>query len=124
VSLLLDTQVLLLWLGDGTIAPEARSRITDPANLVAVSAASIWEISIKKALGKLRFEGSIVDYVASAGFEPLPVLLAHAEHAGTLPSHHRDPFDRMLIAQAQLERLSIVTRDAAFDAYDVPVLKG
>jgi PIN domain nuclease of toxin-antitoxin system len=120
VSLLLDTHALLWWLAGEPIEADAQARIADPTTLVAVSAASAWEISIRRALGKLRMKGSIADHVEAAGFEPLPIALAHAERAGSLPEHHRDPFDRMLIAQAQIEGLTIVTRDAVFDAYDVP----
>jgi PIN domain nuclease of toxin-antitoxin system len=122
VNLLLDTHALLWWLAGSPITRDVRDRIADPATLVAVSAASVWEIAIKHELGKVRFDGSMVDHVDRAGFEPLPVSLAHAERAGHLPPHHRDPFDRMLIAQAQLEGLTVVTRDAAFDAYEVDVL--
>ena len=96
--------------------------IDRPAALVAVSAASVWEIAIKLALGKLRLKGSIAGHVQDAGFEPLAITFDHAERAGRLPDHHRDPFDRMLIAQAQSEGLTIVTRDAAFDAYEVETL--
>lgn len=87
-----------------------------------MSAASIWEAEIRRAIGKLRIEGSLARYALDAGFEPLAIGLDHAERAGALPPHHRDPFDRMLVAQAQLENLTIVTRDPAFDAYDVAVL--
>ena len=123
MNLLLDTHVLLWWLAGEPMAPDTSAHITDPANYVAVSAASVWEIALKRALGKLRVEESVVDHVQSGGFEPLPISLAHAERAGALPSHHRDPFDRMLVAQAQLEHLHVVTRDPAFDAYDVKVLR-
>jgi PIN domain nuclease of toxin-antitoxin system len=122
VSLLLDSHVLLWWLADEPIGAEAAGRIGDPSTLVAVSAATAWEITIKAALGKLRFEGSIVDSISSGGFEPLPISLRHAERAGGLPLLHRDPFDRMLIAQAQAEGLTLVTRDPVFDAYEVDVL--
>ena len=122
MNLLLDTHVLLWWLAGAPQLSEATVEvIADPANLVAVSAASIWEISIKAALGKLRTDASIAEAVAEAGFEPLPIDFAHAEAAGALPDHHRDPFDRMLIAQAMIEGFVIVTRDPAFAAYGVPV---
>lgn len=122
MSLLLDTHALLWWLAGEPIRDEARERIADPSSLVAVSAASIWEAEIKRALGKLRIEGSLARHAVDAGFEPLPITLDHAERAGALAPHHRDPFDRMLVAQAQLESLTIVTRDPAFAAYDVTVL--
>lgn len=122
MNLLLDTHVVLWWLAGNRLAPEAQDRIADPASVVAVSAASIWEAEIKRALGKLRLDGSLVAHVAAAGFSPLAISLEHAERAGRLPAHHRDPFDRMLIAQAQLESLTIVTRDRAFTPYEVEVM--
>ncbi|HET6965016.1 MAG TPA: type II toxin-antitoxin system VapC family toxin [Acidimicrobiales bacterium] len=121
MSLLLDTHTFLWWLGGDPMAEDVTAEIADPATLVAVSSASVWEISVKAALGKLRFSGSIADQVSASGFEPLPISLAHAERAGALPGRHRDPFDRMLVAQAQLERLTIVTRDSGFASYDVRV---
>jgi len=123
VNLLLDTHALLWWLADAPMTIEARTRIADPEALVAVSAASVWEISIKRALGRLRFEGSMAGHLTDGSFERLPISLEHAERAGALPSHHSDPFDRMLVAQAQAEQLTLVTRDPAFDAYDVAVLR-
>lgn len=80
-------------------------------------------VAIKQAMGKLRFEGSIADHLARAGFEPLPISFAHAERAGGLAPHHRDPFDRMLIAQAEAEHLVVVTRDRAFDPCEIDVLR-
>lgn len=123
MNLLLDTHAFLWWLGGDRMEPDAVAGITDPANLVAVSAASVWEIAVKRADGKLRFEGSVVEHVERGGFEALPISLAHAERAGELPPNHRDPFDRMLIAQAQAEGLRLVTRDPAFEAYDVKLLR-
>jgi len=122
VNLLLDTHALLWWLDDSSLAPGAREAIADPENLVAVSAASVWEIEIKRALGKLDAPAGIVDAVRASEFEPLPIALEHAELAGGLPDHHRDPFDRMLVAQATLLGLTVVTRDPAFTSYAVGVL--
>lgn len=122
MSILLDTSVLLWWLAGAPLSPDAVARIADPANLVLVSAASVWEIAIKRALGKVRLRGSVVGHATSAGFELLAISAEHAERAGALPHHHRDPFDRMLVAQAQAERLVVATRDSAFRAYQVPVL--
>ena len=122
MNLLLDTHVLLWWLVDAPLPPDVRSRMADPDVLVAVSAATLWEIAIKRALGKLRLEGSIAGHVDSAGFESLPISPEHAERAGDLPAHHRDPFDRMLVAQAQTEGLTLVARDPIFAMYDVDVL--
>lgn len=123
MSLLLDTHALLWWLGGQHLSDEATERVSDPSTLVAVSAASIWEAAIKRALGKLDIPEPIGSAVLEEGFEPLLVTFGHAELAGELPPHHRDPFDRMLIAQARVEGLAIVTRDPAFDDYDVAVLR-
>jgi PIN domain nuclease of toxin-antitoxin system len=86
------------------------------------SAASIWEIAIKRAQGKLDVPGNLLDTMEQRGFVELPVLSRHAIIAGALPPRHRDPFDRMIVAQAQSEGLTIVTRDERIAAYDVPVL--
>ena len=96
--------------------------IADPDNLVVVSAASAWEISIKKALGKLAAPDDLEQQVRTGGFVPLPISIAHGIAAGQLPHHHEDPFDRMLIAQALAEGLAIVTRDKRFDDYGVALL--
>jgi PIN domain nuclease of toxin-antitoxin system len=122
VRLLLDTHALLWWLADEGLTAEAREAIADPANLVAVSAASAWEISIKKALGKLTAPDDLAEQVRTGGFTPLPVSIAHGLAAGQLPRHHEDPFDRMLIAQAFAEQLTIVTRDKRFADYGVALL--
>lgn len=123
MSLLLDTHALLWWLADEELTPAARTAIAAPENVVAVSAASVWEISIKRALGKVQVGDDLLEVVAASGFEALDIGLDHAEVAGALPPHHRDPFDRMLIAQAQSLDLVIVTRDRAFDRYDVAVMR-
>ncbi len=122
MRLLLDTHALLWWLADEGLTTEARDAIADPANLVAVSAASAWEISIKKALGKLAAPDDLEQQVQTGGFLPLPISIAHGVAAGQLPYHHEDPFDRMLIAQAHIEGLTIVTRDKRFDVYGVALL--
>lgn len=122
LSLLLDTHALLWWLGGQALAPDAAAAIADPRALVVVSAASIWEAGIKAALGKLSLPGSLVEAVREEGLEPLAISLAHAELAGRLPPHHRDPFDRMLVAQALAEDLTIVTRDRAFGPYEARTL--
>ena len=122
MKLLLDTHTVLWWLADAELAEEALDAIADPGNLVLVSAASVWEASLKASLGKLDVPESIEVAFADDGFEPLPIDFRHAERAGGLPGHHRDPFDRMLIAQAQIEDLTIVTRDRAFAPYEVAVL--
>lgn len=122
MKLLLDTHAVLWWLADAELSETAREAIADPDHLIAVSSASVWEVAIKRALGKLEAPDGLVDVLTDSGFEPLPILQAHAEAVGSLPAHHRDPFDRMLIAQARIEDLTIVSRDATFDRYDVPRL--
>lgn len=122
MRLLLDTHALLWWLADEGLSDRAREAIADPANFAAVSAASAWEISIKKALGKLAAPDDLEHQVQAGGFSPLPITIGHAVAAGRLPRHHEDPFDRMLIAQAFAEGLTIVTRDKRFDHYGVALL--
>jgi len=122
VRLLLDTHALLWWLADEGLSSRTRDAIADPANLVAVSAASAWEIAIKKALGKLTAPDDLEQQVHAGGFVPLPINIAHGIAAGQLPRHHDDPFDRMLIAQALAEGLTIVTRDKRFEDYGVALM--
>lgn len=122
MNLLLDTHALLWWLADEELTAEARAAIETPDNGVLVSAASVWEIAIKRSLGKLRTGNDLVGAIGASGFEQLAITFEHAEAAGALPAHHADPFDRMLIAQAQALGLVIVSRDRAFDRYPVPVL--
>jgi PIN domain nuclease of toxin-antitoxin system len=124
MRLLLDTHVFLWWLSDETIlSPGAREAIADPISLVHVSAATVWEIAIKAHLGRLDTSGADMTHeIPANGFVELPMTARHAHTAGWLPRHHDDPFDRMLIAQAQVEALTIVTRDAAFRSYDVALL--
>ena len=118
--LLLDTHVLIWWLADDpSLGPRARSLIADERNEVYVSAATAWEISIKRALGKLDMAEDLGPILEEEGFEALPITFFHGEQAGRLPPHHRDPFDRVLIAQAQAEGLELVTNDGAFAAYGV-----
>ena len=122
MRLLLDTHALLWWLADEGLTDQARDAIADPANLIMVSAASAWEISIKKALGKLAAPDDLEDQIYEGGFNALPISIAHAIAAGQLPRHHEDPFDRMLIAQAFAEGLTVVTRDKRFEDYGVALL--
>lgn len=123
MRLLLDTHALLWFLGEpDRLAPDARRAIVD-ADVVTVSAASFWEISTKIARGRLRVPSDdLLGEVGEWGFETLALTPDHAWAAGGLPLHHRDPFDRMLVAQAQLEGLTIVTRDPAIARYQVAVL--
>jgi PIN domain nuclease of toxin-antitoxin system len=122
VRLLLDTHALLRWLADDGLSDQARDAVADPANLVMVSAVSAWEISIKKALGKLAAPDDLERQVDHGGFTPLSITIAHGIAAGELPRHHDDPFDRMLIAQALAEELIIVTHDKRFTDYEVATL--
>lgn len=122
MRLLLDTHALLWWLADEGLTDEARDAIADPANVVMVSAASAWEISIKRALGKLSAPDDLERQVDESGFGALPISIAHGLAAGRLPRHHDDPFDRMLIAQAFEEGLTVVTHDKRFADYNVAML--
>jgi PIN domain nuclease of toxin-antitoxin system len=122
MRLLLDTHVLLWWLANQLFAGTAWDAIADPANDVQVSVASAWEMAIKRALGKLDIPNDLEQQISRHGFTILPISLPHALAAGALPRHHTDPFDRMLIAQAQLEALTIVTRDPRFANYGVPIV--
>ena len=118
--LLLDTHVLLWALEDSqALSIDARQSIADTRNEVFVSAVSIWEMAIKCSMGKLRAPDNLADTVQEAGFAALPITLAHAEQAGMLPPHHRDPFDRMLVAQALAEGLVVVTDDPLIPKYGV-----
>jgi len=122
LRLLLDTHVLLWALADDPrLTLEDRAAITDGRAEVFVSAASAWEITIKRALGKLRAPDDLREQLAVARFEGLDVSIEHALAVGELPDHHRDPFDRILIAQARVEGLTIVTYDAQIKRYDVAV---
>jgi PIN domain nuclease of toxin-antitoxin system len=123
VILLLDAHSLLWWLADDPELDAAAWRsIADPTNDLLVSATTVWEIEIKRAAGRLRAPDGLLDAVREAGMDTLPVTAADAVRAAGLPMHHGDPFDRMLIAQAQRLDALIVSRDGALDAYDVDVL--
>jgi PIN domain nuclease of toxin-antitoxin system len=121
VNLLLDTHVLIWWDEGRRLAAEARRAIAD-ADSVYVSAASAWEVAIKTGLGRLRPIRTVEQAVDESGFLELPVTFRHAERVGKLPPHHRDPFDRLLIAQADVEELTLVTRDAVFARYGVGII--
>lgn len=122
--LLLDTHVFLWWLNDDpTLGEHARGEISNGHNHVYVSAATVWEISIKRALGKLRAPGDIEAVVEAERFIKLNISLRHGEQAGALPPFHRDPFDRMLIAQAQSDNLILVTADDQFEHYGASLMK-
>ena len=122
---LLDTHVFL-WYATASprLCAATRATLANPENPVLVSVASVWEISIKQGLGKLpplpQEPEAVID---NAGFRQLNITLAHAKLAGSLPHHHRDPFDRMLIAQAQVENLTLITDDWKIEQYDTPTLR-
>lgn len=123
MRLLLDTQVFIWWNGRfGMIAASLRRAIADSRNEIFISAASVWEIGIKRAIGKLGFTQPIVPAILAHRFELLPITGEHAEHAAELPRHHADPFDRVLVAQADLERIVLGTQDPKLAAYGVPTL--
>ena len=116
MRLLLDTHVFLWWRAARDMRPQAIDAIRG-ADDVFVSAASAWEVAIKAARGKIRLSGSFGEGVTASGFVPLPINFLHALAAGELPPHHRDPFDRMLVAQARVERLTLVSRDRRLEPY-------
>ena len=123
MQLLLDTHAFLWWLDDSPkLGPRARAAIGDGGNVVFVSAASAWEIAVKRASGKLDAPGNIAAWIAKSDFSGLPIEVEHAVAAAELPRHHTDPFDRMLIAQAQLEELTLVAHDDEIGKYDVTIL--
>ena len=120
MNLLLDTHVLLWWLDDpAQLSEAAGAAIRDEGNVVCVSAATAWEIVIKKALGKLDAPDNLDEVLRDCRFTPLPISVAHALAVRSLPMRHRDPFDRMLVAQAHTEGMTVVTRDPKVLEYAV-----
>jgi PIN domain nuclease of toxin-antitoxin system len=123
LNLLLDTHVLLsLFFEDGRLSRPAQEAIEREDSQLIVSTVSVWEIAIKRSIGKLEAPENVIERIDEAGARILTITPRHAHATGELPLHHRDPFDRLLIAQAQLEGCAIVTGDSAFSAYDVPVV--
>jgi PIN domain nuclease of toxin-antitoxin system len=122
VILLLDAHALLWWMRDVELADATRASIASPLNDVLVSAATVWELEIKRARGQLQAPDDLVGTIEAAGFSNLPILGEDGVRAGRLPLHHRDPFDRMLVAQAARLGATIVSRDRALRLYDVPIL--
>ncbi|MBA2425781.1 MAG: type II toxin-antitoxin system VapC family toxin [Actinobacteria bacterium] len=123
MRLLLDTHALLWWLAnDPALSEEAGAAIANPASVVFVSAATAWEMAIKQALGKLQAPSDLERQLELNRFEPLSITVGHAYAAGTLPRHHDDPFDRMLVAQALTEQLTVITKDARIGSYGVATL--
>ena len=118
MRILLDTHLLLWWLGDSpTLSELARRLISEPENTVFISAVSLWEIWLKESLGKLRLPVDFEAKMAAEPFESLPLAATHARQVALLPWHHRDPFDRMLVAQARTEKLILLTADSNVTAY-------
>ena len=124
MRVLLDTHTLLWWLdGDKRLSRRARAAVEDPSTIVLVSAASAWEITTKARIGKLpgalEVAADVAAHVTAQAFTALDITMLHAQRAGRLPGEHRDPFDRMLAAQAQLEDLPVVSNDEIFDSYGI-----
>jgi PIN domain nuclease of toxin-antitoxin system len=124
VRLLLDTHAWLWWLSDDRrLGKKARQALANPRSEIYVSAATAWEIAIKMALGKLRVQKADLEAeIVANGFLELPIRTRHALHAGRLAPLHEDPFDRMLVAQAEVEDLTVVSADPVFEGYGVSVL--
>ena len=128
MNVLVDTHVWIWSLADPSrLSAESRSLLSSSRNVIYLSAASAWELAIKAALGKIELPEPVETYVptrmARQGITALPITHAHALRVSALPPHHRDPFDRLLVAQALVERLPILTADTAFDRYDVEVIR-
>jgi len=124
VNILLDTHALIWVLEDNpTLSEKAKNAITNGKNVVFISAATVWEMSIKQSMGKLNVPDNLEEEIELLRFTPLDITFEHAKLAGQLPSIHKDPFDRMLIAQAKVESLTLVSRDRIIKQYDVKLLK-
>ncbi|MCX6545071.1 MAG: type II toxin-antitoxin system VapC family toxin [Acidobacteria bacterium] len=123
MKLLLDTHGVIWWLADDpNLTDKQRRAIQDRRNTCYVSAATVWEISIKQALGKLVIDSDYLDRLRSEGFVELPVSWKHSQAAQNLPPHHRDPFDRLLVAQARMEGMCLVSGDEIVRKYDLTVI--
>lgn len=123
MKLLLDTHAALWFLsGDDRLGENARRHLTDDTNRVLLSAAVVWEIAIKRSLGKLVVPDEYLSLLLGAGVQPLAVSVEHAAAVEHLPPHHRDPFDRMLVSQATIEGGALISRDDALRPYDVTLI--
>jgi PIN domain nuclease of toxin-antitoxin system len=123
VDLLLDTHAFIWWNSeDRRLVDVARDAIRQPGNRIIVSAVSVWEIAIKRKSGKLSFRHDVLPAIAADGFETIDITPAHADAAGSLPLHHADPFDRLLVAQARIEQFILVTQDRQLLPYGVPLI--
>lgn len=124
---LLDTQVFLWWIADDPrLSEKARGTIRNAENRLFLSAASGWEIVIKAGLGRIKLsqkpQGFVARQLSANAIESLPIQMSHALHTHALPLHHRDPFDRMIVAQAQLEKMTVISSDPQIARYDVKVI--
>jgi len=122
VRLLLDTHVVLWWLSDDPTLSEEVKTLIDEEPEVYVSPATVWEVTIKQALGKIKHPADLPERIRDSDFRELPIRFEHTIAAGRLPLIHRDPFDRMLVAQARCDDLTLVTRDPHIQKYEVPLL--
>ncbi len=123
MKLLLDTHTLIWWLANNpTLSQAAKKAISNPDNLVFISAASAWEMAIKKSLGKLDAPDDLEIQIDNHNFQPLPIKIAHGLAVEKLPHHHNDPFDRIIIAQAICESMTVITRDKKFSSYNISIL--
>jgi PIN domain nuclease of toxin-antitoxin system len=123
VRLLLDTQAALWWLSaDDRLGEEAARHLRDDTNQFLLSAAVVWEVAVKRSLGKVQAPPDFAATMLSGGAHGVPVTVEHAAAVERLPWHHRDPFDRILVAQAEIEQATLVSRDEALAAYGVPVI--
>ena len=123
MNVLLDTHIVLWWLADDPALPRAAAEVVaDPVTTAVVSAASVWEIAVKRAAGRLEVPDDLLEVLVAGDFQPLPLAASHPLSARGLPPHHRDPFDRMLIAQARCEGLTLISVDERFAEYDVELL--
>ncbi len=120
---LVDAHALLWALGEpSALSPAARDAIAAPSNLIVVSNASLWECAIKASIGKLDLPEDFFDSIPEAGYEVMPIRISHLNVYRTLPMHHRDPFDRILVAQARAEALTLISRNPEIAKYDVEIL--
>ena len=123
MKLLLDTHVVIWWLADDpTLSDDIKAKLDHEPD-VFLSAATVWEVAIKRAVGTLKEPADLPERIRDSGFRELPITSRHAVAAGALPLIHRDPFDRMLVAQARCEDMTLVTRDPQILRYDVPLLQ-
>ena len=124
MKLLLDTHTLIWWLANNpTLSQAAKKAISNPDNLVFISAASAWEMAIKRSLGKLDAPDDLERQIKNHNFQPLPITITHGLAVEKLPHHHNDPFDRIIIAQATWESMTVITRDQKFSSYNISILK-